>query len=172
MAEVTSRGPVGQVMLKGAPEAVGAALTAVTGLAWPALRRAEWAGARGVLWMAPDEVLVLCEAAEAPELAAGLTQALAGVHHLALDVSDARAVLRVQGPGAADVLAKGVPVDLSDAAFPIGALRRTHHGQIAVALWRVAADTYDIVCFRSVATHLLAALGVAARPGAEVGFHR
>jgi sarcosine oxidase subunit gamma len=121
--------------------------------------------------MSPDELMLFTPYAEAGALVAALDEALAGEHHLAVDVSDARAVIGLVGagvgPGVAEVLAKGAPIDL--AAFPVGAARRTHLGGIAVAFWRKSEDEWEIVCFRSLARHLFDWLVQASREGSEVG---
>ncbi len=69
-----------------------------------------------------------------------------------------------------EVLAKGVPCDLSDRAFPPGSARRTTTAGIAVALWRLEPELWEIVAFRSHARHLFAFLEDSARPGSEVGW--
>ncbi len=58
-------------------------------------------------------------------------------HHLAADVSDARAVFRIEGAKADQVLAKLCPVDL--ATLEPGELRRTRAAQVAAAFWRKTA---------------------------------
>jgi sarcosine oxidase subunit gamma len=165
----------GQVLLKGdlAGAELAAALAEVAGVEVPpvwGLRMAggPMAGGPGAVWMAPDELLLLVPHAEAAAAVARLGEMLAG-HHLALDVSDMRAVLRLTGPLAGEVLAKGVPCDLSDGAFPPGSARRTTTAGIAVALWRLEAEVWEIVALRSQARHLMAFLEDAARPGSEVG---
>ena len=162
----------GQVMLKGdlsGPE-IAEAVREIAGVDVPGTWRAAFAGERGAVWMAPDELLLMLPYADAPAAVARLDEMLAGRHHLALDVSDMRAVLRLTGPLAAEVLAKGVPCDLSDRAFPPGSARRTTTAGIAVALWRREAELWEIVAFRSLAHHLMAWLEDGARPGSEVGF--
>lgn len=118
------------------------------------------------IWMSPDELLLLVD--DGPAAVAELDTTLAGQHRLALDVSDARTILRLTGARVGEVLAKGVPVDVSDRAFPPGSARRTHLGQIAVVFWRLDAETWEIACFRSYAHHLRAWLEQAAVPGSEV----
>jgi sarcosine oxidase subunit gamma len=108
--------------------------------------------------------------ADAPAAVERLGDKLAGQHHLALDASDMRTVVRLTGPLAGEVLAKGVPFDLRDRAFPPGSARRTTTAGIAVALWRREAEFWEIAAFRSHAHHLIAWLEDAARPGSEVGF--
>ena len=84
-----------------------------------------------------------------------LDKALAGKHHLAVDVSDARAVFRIEGPKAAEVLMKLRPVDLPPLAP--GELRRTRAAQVACAFWR-DDDGYTLVSFRSVAAYVMGLL--------------
>jgi sarcosine oxidase, subunit gamma len=169
---IVDTGPRGQVMLKGdlaSPDVAGA-LREAAGVEVPGVWRAAFAGDRGAVWMAPDELLLLLPYPQAPEAVARLGEMLAGQHVLVLDVSDMRAVLRLTGPLAGEVLAKGVPCDVRDRAFPTGSTRRTTTAGIAVALWRMEAEVWEIAAFRSYAHHLMAWLEDAARPGSEVGF--
>lgn len=165
----------GQVALKGDLGSAGVAdaVRAAAGVDVPGVRQVTRDGGnedgRAVVWMAPDELLLLVPYAEAGDVAARLREALAGQHHLALDMSDARVVIRLTGAAVGEVLAKGAPPDLSDRAFPPGSARRTHLGGVAVAFWRLGAETWEVVAFRSYAHHLLAWLEDASRPGSEVG---
>ncbi len=164
--------PVGMVTLRGdlGAEALRAAVREVTGHAVPDTRRIHGTAAGGVAWMSPDELLILCAPGTAADTAARLSAALGEVHHLAVDVSDARAVFAIDGPGAREVLAKGAPVDLSRTAFGPGDLRRTRLGQIAVAFWMTGEDRFELVCFRSVADFAETWLRTAAAPGSLPGF--
>ena len=169
---IADAGQVGQVTLRGdlGSERVAAAIRETVDLDLPGVWQARFGpnGAAAV-WMAPDELLLITAYERAPELAARLGEALAGEHQMALDVSDARAVLDLSGPGVAEVLAKGAPVDLSPAAFPVGAARRTHLGGIAVVFWRRAGDDWQIAAFRSFGRHLYDWLVTASRSGSELG---
>lgn len=166
---IVDRGPVGQVTLRGdlASAALIEAVRSGIGVDVPGPLGAAFAEGKGAVWMSPDELLLFAPYAEAGALVAALDEALAGVHHLAVDVSDARAVIGLIGPGVAEVLAKGAPIDLS--AVPVGTARRTHLGGIAVAFWRKTAEEWEIVCFRSLAGHLFDWLVQASREGSEVG---
>ena len=95
--------------------------------------------------------------------------ALSGTHHLAVDVSDARAVFRIAGPQVREVLAKLCPVDLSPAVFQPGDLRRTRAAQVAAALWISGPDEFTLVSFRSVAGYVFDLLKTVSMPGSEVG---
>ena len=168
---IEDRGLVGQVTLRAnlGSEALRAAVKAGVGVDLPAPLRAAFDGDRGAVWMSPDELLLFTAYDRAGELAASLGAALAGTHHLAVDVSDARAVITLAGSGVAEVLAKGAPVDLSDAAFPVGAARRTHIGGVAVGFWRRAEHEWEIVCLSSFARYLFDWLVESSREGGEVG---
>ena len=122
------------------------------------------------IWMSPDELLLMVPHGDAGAVASALSAALTGVHHMALDVSDAREVLRLSGPLVGEVLAKSVPCDCSEKGFPPGTARRTHLGGLAVGLWRLDGATWEVVCFRSYAHHLQAWLEQTAVPGSEVGW--
>jgi len=94
-------------------------------------------------WLAVSESL----AHEA--LAGDLSQRLAGLASIS-DQSGGRTVLRVSGPRARDVLAKGLPVDLDPRAFPLGSAAASIIGHMGVQLWQVDdTRTYDIAVFRS-----------------------
>ena len=162
----------GQVMLKGdlgAAELAGAVRdTARVDI--PAPLKLAREGGRAAVWMAPDELLLLVPYPEAGADVARLDELLGPRHHLALDMSDTRVVLRLTGDQVGEVLAKGAPCDLSDRAFPPGSVRRTHLGGIAVAIWRLDAGSWEVAAFRSYAHHLMAWIEDAARPGSQVGY--
>ena len=168
---IADSGPVGQVTLKGdlSSPALAAALDDWAGLPVPETWRASTSDRGTAVWMAPDELLLLCGYEEAGGLAARLGDALAGEHHMALDVSDARAVLTLTGEGVAEVLSKGVPADLRPSAFPVGSARRSHVGAVAVVFWRPSEDEWKIACFRSFGQYLFDWLQKSARAGSKVG---
>ena len=169
---IEERGPVGQVTLRAdlASPAVAEAVRATLGVELPETRTCAFGeDGRGAVWMAPDELLVLCGYDEAGDVAARLEAALADEHATAVVMSDARAVLRLAGPDVAETLAKGAPVDLSGAAFPVGAARRTHLAHVAVGFWRREAVVWELVCFRSYAAYVWDWLVASGAPGARVG---
>ncbi len=161
---ITLRGDLGMTALQGAA-------TAATGAAFPARRAIAWKGDRALGWMSPDEILVMVPYDAAGDAAAAITRKLHETHHLAVDVSDARSVFRLSGGVAArEVLAKLCPVDLSADAFGPGQLRRTRAAQVPVAFWMRDAETFELICFRSVARYVFDLLSVAAAPGGAVGY--
>lgn len=170
---IEEAGLQGMVTLRGAlaDDALRAAATRISGTAFPAQRRVDVNGPRRLLWMAPDEVLLVLPHDAAEPACAALARELGDRHHLCVDVSDARALFRLTGDGAREVLAKGAPVDLARGAFGVGDLRRTHLGQVAAAFWQVGEhpDVFELVCFRSVAGYVFDWLIGAAAPAGLPG---
>ena len=90
-----------------------------------------------------------------------------------VDLSDAQVCVLVEGPAARDVLARLVPLDLRDVAFPEGATARSLVNHMTATLTRVAPDAWEVMAMRSMAGTLVHELacamrGVAAR-GAMAG---
>lgn len=152
---VTRRAGLGMVTLRLDLAAAGAAeVPAAVGLPLPGRRRIAFAPAGAAAWMSPDELMLFGPAAGTEARLAALDAALKGRRGLAIDVSDARAVFRLDAAGARDTLARGVPVDLAPAAFGPGDLRRTRLGQVAVAFWATEDGRFELMCWRSVADHV------------------
>lgn len=110
--------------------------------------------ATAALWLSPDQWLILCPRADAPTLLARLEAALDSLHAFAVDVSDMRCIIRVEGAEARTVLMKAAPVDLT-VGYGAGSVRRLRYGEIAALLHVVAADpdVIDLYVFRSYAAH-------------------
>ena len=173
LARIGDAGPTGMITLRGdlASDAVRDAVGQALGLGLPDQRQAVMGEDAAALWMAPDELLLICPYSEVTGKIAAIESALAGQHFLAVDVSDARAHMHVAGQGARETLAKLCPVDLSPAAFTPGMVRRTRMAQIAAAFWLDDAGTFHVICFRSVSDYAFNILKTAAKPGGEVGVH-
>jgi sarcosine oxidase, subunit gamma len=167
-ASVREIGPVGMITLRAKPEAAGLAkaVKAAVGTGLPGVRQIVTEGDRACGWMSPDEYLLVMPYAAVAGALEAIGKAMAGAHHLAVDVSDARAVFRVEGAKADQVLAKLSPVDF--ATLAPGELRRTRAAQVAAALWR-EGDGFTVVCFRSVARYVFDLLASGAKPGSELG---
>jgi sarcosine oxidase subunit gamma len=166
MPDVSFMPPLGQVSLRGdlAHPRLRAAVEALTGGPVPDRLRIEGTSARGAAWMSPDELLLFLPRDEVGPALQRLTSELDGTHHLALDVSDLRMVLRIEGEGAREVLAKLCPADLHPDSFGPGHFRRTRLGQVAAGLW-LEGKGACIVCFRSVADYAFLLLRQSARDG-------
>ena len=165
-ASIREIGPLGMITLRAkGVKALEKAVKSVTGTKLPAQRKIEVNGDKACGWMSPDEYLLIVPYAEVAAALASLAKSLVGEHHLAVDVSDARAIFRIEGDKAADVLRKLSPVDF-DTLEP-GELRRTRTAQVAAALWQQDKG-YTLVCFRSVAAYVMGLLAHSAQPGSEL----
>ena len=146
-------------------DAVVKAATEATGQDMPEQLRANVEGQSGLCWMSPDELLVLVPYGQVEAKLAEMTATLGSEHSLAVNVSDARAVFRVSGAHAREVMAKVAPIDLSKDGFEPGQFRRTRLAQVAGAFWMESDDSFRIICFRSAADYVFKLLKVAAQPG-------
>lgn len=120
------------------------------------------------LWLSPDQWLVLCNSDKANELHGDMAKALGGTHSLAVNVSDMRAVIRLEGPHARTTIMKGTSIDLTHGEYPAGAVRRMKFAEIAALLHIVEDSVIDIYVFRSYADYTWDFLIKAARKGSEV----
>lgn len=169
---VDTTGPHGMVTVRGdltAP-ALGEVVSDITGIAVPGRGEARFDDAYGILWMAPDELLIFCPHGAVAELVTKMEAGLEGLHVLVADVSDARSVLTVSGPGIRDVLAKLTPADVAPDGFGIGMVRRSRLAQVPAAFWLRDDVTITVICFRSVAVYVLDLLSTATTPGSEVRY--
>lgn len=171
-ATVSDTGLRGMITLRGDlySAKMKAAVKAVAGAGMPDVRRVTRGKDGLVAWMSPDELLILCDYAGVNDVVAKLTAKLSGEHALAVNVSDARAVFRIEGQGAREVVAKLAPVDLSAEAFKPDDFRRSRIAQVAAAFWLNEDGSFELVCFRSVAQYVFDVLALSAEEGGAVGF--
>lgn len=166
-AKVCEIGPLGMITLraKAGTKGLDKAIKAATGCAVPSQRQIVTAGDKAAGWMSPDEYLLVLPYSEVATAMDAISEALKGEHHLAANVSDARAVFRVEGAKADQVLQKLSPVDFD--TLPAGELRRTRTAQVAAAFWKDETG-FTVVCFRSVAGYVMGLLRHSSQPGSEI----
>jgi sarcosine oxidase subunit gamma len=112
-----------------------------------------------LLWLGPDEWLAVAH--DAPpeteaQLAARLRAAL-GDHHAAVtEVGESQVCLRLAGPRASDVIAKGCPLDLHPRVFGgPGRCAQSHLAKTAITLHQVSDEpAFDLYTRRSFADYL------------------
>lgn len=153
--EITSRG---MIDLRGlaSDRKFMAAAKEVLGLDLPKAPRSSSAwGDIHALWLSTDQWLILCPRARTAELLGGLRQALAHIHSFAVDVSDMRTIIRVEGDDARPVLLKGATIDLLSPDYKAGTVRRLRFAEIAALLHIVSEkpDVIDLYVFRSYANY-------------------
>ncbi len=131
-----------------------AAVKKVLGLDLPKAPRTSvsWGDVKA-LWLSIDQWLILCPRGKANELTAALVAELGSVHSLAVNVSDMRAVLRLEGEGVREVLLKGSSLDLLSDDYAPGTVRRMRFAEIAALLHVVEDTVFDVYVFRSYADY-------------------
>lgn len=165
-ASVREIGPLGMISLRAKRDVPGLAEAfSALGLTLPEVRRIAVSGDKAAGWMSPDEYLLVLPYAEVDAALASLAESLKGQHHLAANVSDARAIFRIEGAKAEQVLRKLCPVDF-DTLAP-NELRRSRAAQVAAAFWKDDKG-FTVVCFRSVAGYMMGLLKHSAMPGSEL----
>lgn len=101
-------------------------------------------GPHRILWLGPDEWLVVCD-----EVPGGVVEAICGAvgdaHAAVVDVSANRTILELVGSSARAVLEKGCPVDLHPRAFRPGAAVTTTLARVPLILWQVRPDVYRLI---------------------------
>ena len=114
---------------------VRAARMAVEGLGFPIRPNTTSIWSEGdVLWLGPDEWLVVADPGRAPELLETLGTAFGPSHRSVVDVSANRAVFDLHGPDRFDRLASGCPIDLHPRSWGPGRCAQTVFGTAPVLL--------------------------------------
>ena len=121
-----------------------------------------------LLWLSIDQWLILCPRGKVTDVIARLRDALGNIHSLVVDVSDMRAVIRMEGEGCREIIMKGTSLDLLSAEYAPGLVRRMRFAEIAALLNVVEDDVFDIYVFRSYAHYAWDFLRAAAREPARV----
>lgn len=112
------------------------------------------------LWLGPDEWLLVCAPGSETAVADTLRAALVDRHAAVVDVTDGRTVLRLSGPRARSVLAKGCALDLHPRAFSFGDVAQTALARAQVILQQAVDDAdeggpaFDIFVARSFADYV------------------
>lgn len=147
---IRPRGPLDivQVAAFGDTAAIAERLSKHFGLTiTPAANRAVGADDLAVLWHGPGQWLIV-RAPAAAQLAHELARVCAE-DAAVVGLGHARTVLRFEGSGVRDVLARGTSIDLRPAHFSPGACALTALGKVNALLHAVASETIDVYVPRS-----------------------
>jgi len=108
-----------------------------------------------ILWLGPNEWLILLPQGEAPGLEAKLRQALVGVFSSVNEVSGGNMVLELSGDKVRELLLKGCPLDLHSSVFKNGQCAQSVLGKTSVTLWQVDEEpVFRMIVRRSFADYL------------------
>ncbi len=130
---------------KGQEPALATAIVSAFGLTLPPPGQASSADSTTAVWIQPGSWLVLAPFTARGDLARRLAGGVAGLASVT-DQTFGKAVLRLSGERARDVLAKGCRVDLHPRAFGPGRAAATTIAQIGCVLVQAdEAPTFDLV---------------------------
>jgi sarcosine oxidase subunit gamma len=161
----------GMIDLRGhaSDENFRAAVKQVTGADLPSTPRTSVAwGEVKLLWLSIDQWLIVCPKSRLGEIINGLESALKGQHVAITEVSDMRAVIRLEGEGVREVLLKGCSLDLLGKGYEPGTVRRVRFAEIAALIQILDVRTVELYVFRSYAHYVWDFLTVTAKAGARV----
>lgn len=154
--------PAERISLR-APQTSVAALSKALGVTLPQKQKTSASKAgRTVLWLGPDEWLVIDEAGNDPLADCAKVTLL----HSAVGISHRNIAIAVTGAGAAATINAGCPQDLSLDAFPVGAASRTILGKTEIVLLRTATDAFRVECWRSFSDYVFTFLSEGSRDAA------
>jgi len=167
--DVSEAPATGMITLRGdlADAGVQKAVKSVMGAGVPSTLAVTDADVGQILWMSPDELMIVCAYDQADQVVADLIAALGETHSMVVNVSDARAVFDLNGSATFEIIAKLAPIDMK--SMQAGTVRRTRFAQIPAAFWMTSNDSARIICFRSVAEYMFNQLRNSAQAGFEVG---
>ncbi|MBX9858091.1 MAG: sarcosine oxidase subunit gamma [Sphingomonas sp.] len=146
---ITERTGLGIATVMQRQGASAAAVSAAMGCALPQGPRRTAEGPLSIIGTGPGTWLAIMEDA-ASDWVEMLQTRLAGVASVS-DQSSGYLVQRIAGPGAVDLLQRGVAIDLHPAAFPTGSVATSVIAHIGVILWRLDDAVFDVAIFRSYA---------------------
>ena len=130
---------------QGAAAPLDSVVQAICGLSLPDKLRLTDDDRLTLLWAGPQQWLAL---SADPALMEKIADSAAPFAALT-DQTGGRAVLRVSGPKAREVLRKGVTLDLHPDVFKIDDATTTAVSHINALIWRSGEDTYDFAVARS-----------------------
>ena len=152
------RAHLGKINLRGDPEP-GEFRTAVEGVLGFGLpvepNTVSAGGGLHLLWLGPDEWLLVAPPGEEAKLLQSLSAVIGEVHAAITDVTDSRAVIGLSGPNVRDVLAKGCSLDLHPRVFGPGRCAQSLLAKASILLHQTdEAPRFDIYVARSYADYL------------------
>jgi methylglutamate dehydrogenase subunit D len=149
IAELTDLGLATIAVRKGQDQALKLAVRVAYGIDLPDRSVVVRGPKVSFIGTGPGQWFAVSDTLKHEALAADLAKRLKGLASVS-DQSGGRTVVRLSGPRARDVLAKGLPIDLDPIAFPPNGAVTSVISLMGVQLWQVdGTPAYDIAFFRS-----------------------
>ena len=131
------------------------AIKSATGCNFPPLaNQFEAAGERRVVWLAPNEYLLLCESGKEKALQDTLVSTIKTSNYAITDVSDGLCALSLSGPAVRNVLAKGCSLDLHPSQFGAGTCAQSLLAHASITLVALSNETFILICRTSFAPYI------------------
>jgi sarcosine oxidase subunit gamma len=141
---IAERPFLGKFILRADPYSASERLRASLGFGLPLEPlRSSAEGETAFLWLGPDEWMLVTPPGETMERAGKARDALAGMHHQLVDVSDYYTVIEVAGPQARELLMKLTSLDLHPRSFRAGMVAGSVFGRTNATLWLSADDLVE-----------------------------
>ena len=117
-----------------------------------------------VLWLAPDEWLIVTPEGGEEMLAAALRRAVGDGFAAVVELGSGQTVIEIAGPRAREVIAKGCPLDLHPRGFGPGSCAQSRLARALVTIAQVdGTPTFELIVRRSFADYLWRWLNDASR---------
>ena len=138
-----------------ADQSAGKIVKSIIGCAFPPVaNKFTTAGKRHVVWLGPDEFLILCEAGKDEDLTSAIQLTIGDRHSAVTNISDALAAFHLKGTDVRQTLAKGCALDLHHTSFTSGDAAQTLLSNAAVTIMALADDEFIVICRTSFASYL------------------
>ena len=145
---------LGKLNIRG-DNSLKAAVKAATGCHFPPLaNHFETAGERHIVWLGPDEYLLLCESGKEKALYDTLTSTIKTNHFAITDVSDSLCALSLSGTAVRDILAKGCSLDFLPSKFGAGRCAQSLLAHAGITLMALPDDAFILICRTSFAPYV------------------
>ena len=145
---------LGKLNMRG-DRSAGKMIKSITGCAFPpTANKFTTAGERHVVWLGPDEFMVICEAGKDEELASAIHASFGNRHAAVTNITDALVAFHLKGVAVRQVLAKGCALDLHQNSFASGDAAQTLLSHAAVTIMALANDEFIVICRTSFASYL------------------
>lgn len=110
----------------------------------PSANQLAQAGDRSVIWLGPDEWLIMVEAGAANTIMADIETANLG-HVATTEVSNAYGILTVNGKPSRQMLAKHCAIDLDVSVFTTGTVVQTIMGHAGIILIATGKNSFTVI---------------------------
>lgn len=159
---------LGKIVLRADPDIAAPVVKEATGADLPLTPNTSSKMKSGsILWLGPDEWVLLTEAGEEDMLLDALSRALAGSHHQLVDVTDQHTVIGLSGTRAREMLMKLTTLDLHPSQFKPGDVAGSMFGNTLATLYKGSkkggTPAFNLVVRRSFADYLWCILAEAGR---------